>query len=63
MICWIYKLFEIAVELIPAIRNQKLNLQFIYITAIADKKISVFCISKVLRSTLQSAVQIKVSST
>ena len=59
----IYKLFEFAVEWIPAIRNKpKLSWfqKISCITAITDKKmISVFCTSAILCSPPQSAVQIK----
>ena len=55
----VYKLFEFAVEWIPAMGN-KVEIIFTCITAIADKKImSVFCVSEVLCSPSQSAVQIK----
>ena len=59
---FVYKLFGFALEWIPAIRNKT---EIIFsskydITAIADKKIvSAFCVSEVLHSPSQSAVQIK----
>ena len=59
-----YKIFEFAVEWIPAIRNKAeiiFSSKITCITAIADKKIiSVFCVSGVLCCPLQpAAVQIK----
>ena len=59
----VYLLFEFAAEWFRAVRNKaELSpvLKITCITAIADKKIiSVFCVSGILFSPLQSAVQIK----
>ena len=60
----IHKLFEFAVEWIPGSRSNSQKLSSVQkltcITAIADKKIiRVFCMSGILCSPPQSAVQIK----
>ena len=59
---FVYKLSEFTVEWIPSVRNKAGTVlsskSHLHITATADKKImSVFCVSGVLCSPPQSAVQ------